>query len=34
MWIETENRRQLSYFIDLNPAGGHYIEEQKEYVIE
>ncbi|NIO48342.1 MAG: hypothetical protein GTN73_02715 [Candidatus Aminicenantes bacterium] len=34
MWIEAENRRELSYFISLNPTGGHYTVEQKEYVIE
>jgi len=30
MWIEIENHRQLSYFISLNPSGGHYVQKQKE----
>ena len=34
MWIEAENRRQLSYFISLNPTGGHYTAEQKESALE
>ena len=34
LWIETENRKQLSYFNGLNPDGGHYTAEQKEYAIE
>ena len=34
MWIEAENRRQLFYFTNLNPEGGHYTSEQKEYAIE
>ncbi len=33
MWIEAENRRQLSYFTSLNPTGGHYTAEQKDYAI-
>ena len=31
--IEAENRRQLSYFTSLNPTGGHYTAEQKDYAI-
>jgi len=34
MWIEAKNSRQLLYFHDLNPRGGHYSAKQKEYVIE
>jgi len=34
LWIEEENRKQLSYFRSLNPKGGHYTQEQKEYAIE
>jgi hypothetical protein len=34
LWIEIENRRQLSYFQGLNPEGGHYTQEQKEYATE
>jgi len=34
LWIETENRRQLFHFRSLNPNGGHYTKEQKEYAIE
>jgi hypothetical protein len=34
MWIEAENRSQLSYFQNLNPGRGHYTTEQKEYAIE
>jgi hypothetical protein len=34
LWIEAENRKQLSYFQRLNPKGGHYTQEQKEYAIE
>jgi len=34
LWIEAENRKQLSYFNSLNPEGGHYTLEQKEYAIE
>jgi hypothetical protein len=34
MWIEAENRSQLSYFENLNPGRGHYTTEQKEYAIE
>jgi len=34
MWIEMENRKQLSYFQSLNPKGGHYTKEQKEYAVE
>ena len=30
LWIEAENRKQLSYFNGLNPDGGHYTAEQKE----
>ena len=33
-WIEVENHKQLSYFQSLNPKGGHYTQEQKEYVVE
>jgi len=33
MWIEAENREQLFYFINLNPRGGHYTNEQKKYAI-
>ena len=34
LWIEAQNRKQLSYFQSLNPKGGHYTQEQKEYAIE
>ncbi len=34
LWIEIENRKQLSYFQSLNSKGGHYTQEQKEYVVE
>jgi len=34
LWIEEENRNQLTYFRSLNPEGGHYTQEQKEYTIE
>ena len=34
LWIEAENHKQLSYFQSLNPKGGHYTQEQKEYAIE
>jgi hypothetical protein len=34
MWIEAENRSQLSYFQNLNPGRGHYTTEQEEYAIE
>ena len=34
LWIEVENRKQLSYFNALNPNGGHYTAEQKEYAID
>lgn len=34
MWIEVENRRQLLYFISLNPKREYYADEQKKYVIE
>jgi len=34
LWIEAENRSQLSYFRSLNPKGGHYTKEQKEFAIE
>ena len=34
LWIEAENRKQLSYFNGLNPDGGHYTAEQKEYAID
>ena len=34
LWIESENRKQLSYFNGLNPEGGHYTREQKEYAVE
>ena len=34
MWIEAENRKQFSYFSNLNPEGGHYASEQKEYAIK
>jgi hypothetical protein len=34
MWIEAENRSQLSYFQNLNPGRGHYTTERKEYSIE
>ncbi|MDH4218027.1 MAG: hypothetical protein OEY18_16895 [Candidatus Aminicenantes bacterium] len=27
LWIEAENRKQLSYFQRLNPKGGHYTQE-------
>ena len=32
--IEAENREQLFYFNSLNPGGGQYSSEQKEYAIE
>ena len=32
--IEAEKRRQLFYFQSLNPKGGHYTQEQREYAIE
>ncbi len=32
--IALENRKQLSYFQDLNPQGAHYTQEQKEYAVE
>jgi len=32
--IEAENSKELSYFQSLNPKGGHYTEEQKEYAID
>jgi len=34
LWIEADNRKQLSYFKSLNPIGGHYTQKQKEYAIE
>ena len=34
LWIEAENRKQLSFFNALNPDGGHYTAEQKEYAID
>ena len=34
LWIEEENRNQLSYFRSMNTKGGHYTQEQKEYAIE
>jgi len=34
LWIETENRKQLFYFNNLNPDGGHYSTKQREYAIE
>ena len=34
LWIEAENRKELSYFQSLNPKGGHYTQEQKEYGVE
>ncbi len=34
LWIDAENRKQLLYFQSLNPKGGHYTQEQKEYAIE
>jgi len=34
LWIEAENRNQLCYFRSLNPKGGYYSQEQKEYAIE
>jgi len=34
LWIEAENRRQFFHFRSLNPNGGHYTKEQKEYAIE
>jgi len=34
MWIEEKNRRQRFLFINLNPSGGHYTAEQKEYAME
>ena len=34
LWIIAENLKQLSYFNGLNPDGGHYTAEQKEYAIE
>ena len=33
MWIEANNRRQRSLFINLNLRGGHYTTVQKEYAI-
>ena len=34
LWIEVENRKQLLYFNNLNPDGGKYSTEQREYAIE
>ncbi|MFB0565879.1 MAG: hypothetical protein ACETWK_09400 [Candidatus Aminicenantaceae bacterium] len=34
LWIEVQNRKQLLYFQNLNPKGGHYTREQKEYAVE
>jgi len=34
LWIEADNRKKLLYFQSLNPKGGHYTREQKEYAIE
>ncbi len=34
LWIELENDKQANYFNGLNPNGGHYSVEQKEYAIE
>jgi len=34
MWIEEENKNQLLHFINLNPEGGHYSKEQKNFAIE
>ena len=34
LWIEAENRENLSYFQNLNPKGGNYTKVQKEYVVE
>ena len=34
LWIELENNKQAFYFNSLNPNGGHYSIEQKEYAIE
>jgi len=33
LWIESENRRKLSYFQSLNPKG-RYTQKQKEYAVE
>jgi len=34
LWIEAENRKRLFYFNSLNPDGGQYSSEQKDYAIE
>ena len=34
MWIKEENKIQLFHFINLNPEGGHYSKEQKNFAIE
>jgi len=34
LWIEAENRRQLSYFNSLNTNRRQYTSEQKEYAID
>jgi hypothetical protein len=34
LWIEVENRKLLLYFNSLNPEGGQYSTEQREYAIE
>jgi len=34
LWIKAENRKQLFYFQNLNPKGGHYTRGQKEYAID
>ena len=34
LWIEVENRKQLTYFNSLNKNRGQYTSEQKEYAIE
>ncbi len=34
LWIEVENRKQLTYFNSLSKNRGQYTSEQKEYAIE
>jgi hypothetical protein len=34
LFIEKENENQRSLFYSLNPSGGHYTKEQKEFAIE
>ncbi|MBD3203716.1 hypothetical protein GF327_05435 [Candidatus Woesearchaeota archaeon] len=34
LFIEQENEEQRSLFYSLNPSGGHYTKEQKEFAIE